>query len=149
MVLRSQQTFDKVYLDREHPSDFIEFIMHSIERELVNKLMDELKNHEIRIIELKEPDLWEDFPMTGEAAVEQDLVCEKLVQCKNCRMNFPWCQRFRDELGGNGFCPYGKEIEDEQKRICLSCEDCRHDGVKHAYDYACDKCTDMDKWEGQ
>lgn len=109
MVLRSQQTFDKVYLDREHPSDFIEFIMHSIERELVNKLMDELKDHEIRIIELKEPDLWEDFPMTGEAAVEQDLVCEKLVQCKNCRMNFPWCQRFRDELGGNGFCPYGAE----------------------------------------
>ena len=110
MVLRSQQTFDKVYLDREHPSDFIEFIMHSIERELVNKLMDELKDHEIRIIELKEPDLWEDFPMTGEAAVEQDLVCEKLVQCKNCRMAFPWCQKFRDELGGNGFCPYGAEL---------------------------------------
>ena len=110
MVLRSQQTFDKVYLDREHPSDFIEFIMHSIERELVNKLMDELKDHEIRIVELKGPDLWEDFPMIGEAAIEQDLVCEKVVQCKNCRMAFPWCQKFRDELGGNGFCPYGAEI---------------------------------------
>ena len=115
MVLRSQQTFDKVYLDREHPSDFIEFIMHSIERELVNKLMDELKNHKIHIIELKEPEFMEDFPMTGETTIEQDLVCLKLVQCKDCRMAFPWCQKFRDELGGNGFCPYGKEIEDEDK----------------------------------
>lgn len=107
-----------MYLDREHPSDFIEFIMRSIERELVNKLMDELKDHEIRIIKLKEPEFMEDFPMTGEATIEQDLVCEKLVQCKNCRMVYPWCQKFRDELGGNGFCPYGAEIvmeiEDEQ-----------------------------------
>ena len=28
-----------------------------------------------------------------------------------------------------------------------TCEDCRHNGVKHAYDYACDKCTDMDKFQ--
>lgn len=111
MVIKSQQTFDKVYLDREHPSDFIEFIMHSIERELVNKLMDELKDHEIRIIELKEPDLWEDFPTIGEAAIEQALLCEKVVRCKDCRMVYPWCQKFRDELGGKGYCPYGKEYE--------------------------------------
>lgn len=118
MVLRSQQTFDRVYLDREHPSDFIEFILHSIERELVNKLMDELKDHEIRIIELKEPDLWEDFPMIGEAAIEQDLVCEKLVRCKNCKRVYPWCQKFRDELGGNGFCPYGAEIIEKRAASC-------------------------------
>ena len=115
MVLRSQQTFDRVYFfDREHPSDFIEFVMHSIERELVNELMDELNDREIRIVELKEPDLLEDFPITGDVTIEQDLVCLKLVQCKNCRMNFPWCQKFRDELDGEGFCPYGKEWEDEQ-----------------------------------
>lgn len=27
MVLRAKQIFDKAYLDREHPSDFIEFIL--------------------------------------------------------------------------------------------------------------------------
>ena len=117
MVLRSQQTFNNVYLDREHPSDFIEFIMHGIERELVNKLMDKLKDHKIYIIELKEPEFMKDFPMTGESAIEQDLVCLKLARCKNCRMVYPWCQRFRDELDGNGFCPYGVEIivEDEDE----------------------------------
>ena len=115
MILRSEQIFDKVYLDREHPSDFIEFIMHSIERELVNKLMDELKDHEIRIIQLKEPYSLEDFPMTGESSIKQDLVCEKLVQCENCRMHFPWCQKFRDELGGRGFCPYGAKIIEEDE----------------------------------
>lgn len=114
MILRSQQAFDKVYLNRENPSDFIEFISHGIERELVNKLMDELKDHKIHIIELKEQEFIQDFSMIGESAIKQDLVCLKLVRCKNCRMAYPWCQRFRDELGGNGFCPYGKEIEDEQ-----------------------------------
>ena len=111
MILRSQQVFDKVYLDRERPSDFIEFISHSIKRELVNKLMDELEDHRIHIIELKEQEFIQDFTMLEESAIKQDLVCEKLVQCKNCRMAYPWCQRFRDEFAGYGFCPYGKEIE--------------------------------------
>lgn len=112
MILRSQQVLDKVYLNRENPSDFIEFISHSNERELVNKLMDELKDHKIHIIELKEQEFIQDFPMIGEFAIKQDLVCEKLVRCKNCKRVYPWCQRFRDELDGHGFCPYGKEIED-------------------------------------
>ena len=115
MILRSQQAFDNVYLDRERASDFIDFIIHGLRRELVNKLMDKLKDHKTYIIELKEPEFMEDFPMTGESVIEQDLVCLKLVRCKNCRMHFPWCQRFRDELGGNGFCPYGNEIDDEQQ----------------------------------
>lgn len=118
MILKSQQTFAKAYLDREHPSEFIELIMYGVKRELVNKLMDELEDHKIHIVELKEPGFIEDFPITGsvtgKCAITQDLVCEKLVWCRNCRMVYPWCQRFRDELGGNGFCPYGKEIEDEQ-----------------------------------
>lgn len=114
MVLRSQQIFDKVYLNGENHSDYIEFISHSVERELVNKLMDELKDHKIHIIELKEPEFRQDFPMTGDSAIKQDLVCEKLVQCKNCKRAYPWCWRFRDELGGKGFCPYGKEIDYEQ-----------------------------------
>ena len=113
MILRSQQTFDKVYLDREHPSDFIKFVTESIERELVNKFMDELQDHKIHIVELKEPEFIEGFLMTGECAIKQDLVYEKLVQCKHCKMVYPWCQKFRDELDGYGFCPYGREIEDE------------------------------------
>lgn len=114
MILRAQQTFDKIYLDREYPFKFMEFIMHGIERELVNKLMDELKDHKIHAIELKEPEFIEDFPTTMESAIKLDLVCEKLVQCRNCRMVYPWCQRFRDEFNGYGFCPYGKEIEDNE-----------------------------------
>lgn len=109
MILRAQQAFDKVYLDRENLSEFIELIMYGIERELSNKLMDELKDHKIHIIELKEPESIENFSITGECAIKQDLICEKFVQCKNCRMVYPWCQRFRDELDGLGFCPYGKE----------------------------------------
>lgn len=114
MILRSQKTFDNVCINQENPPDFIEFISHSVKRELVDKLMDELEDHKIYIIEFKEPEFREDFPMTGESAIKQDLVYEKLVQCKNCKRVYPWCHRFRNELGGNGFCPYGKEIEDEQ-----------------------------------
>ena len=33
--------------------------------------------------------------------------------------------------------------EDESQ----TCENCKHNGEKHAYDYACDKCTDMDKFQ--
>ena len=114
MILRAEQMFDKVYLDRKHPSDFIKFVMDSIKRELVNKLMDELEDHKIHIVELKEPEFIEDISGSwwAQSAIKQDLVCLKLVRCKNCRMAFPWCQRFRDELDGDGFCPYGKEIED-------------------------------------
>lgn len=112
MILCAQQIFNKVYLDREHPSEFIEFVMYGIERELVNKLMDELKDHKIHVVELKEPEST-NFPMAKECSIKQHLVCEKFVQCRHCRMVYPWCQRFRDELGGYGFCPYGKEIEKE------------------------------------
>lgn len=114
MVLRAEQIFDKVYLDREHPSEFINFIAESVKRELVNKFIDELEDHKPRIVVLKEPEFIEDLPGSSwgpQSAYKQDLVCEKLVQCKHCMMVYPWCQRFRDELGGNGFCPYGKEIK--------------------------------------
>lgn len=115
MVLRAEQVFNKVYLDREHPSDFIKFVAEGIKRELVNKLMDELDDHKIHVVELKEPEL-EDLPGSRwdqESAYKQDLVCLTFVQCKNCRMAYPWCQRFRDELGGEGYCPYGREFKDE------------------------------------
>jgi hypothetical protein len=31
-------------------------------------------------------------------------------------MHFPWCHKFRDELGGNGFCPYGARLREEDIR---------------------------------
>lgn len=114
MILKSQQVFDKVYLDREHPSEFINFIAESVKRELVNKFMDELEDHKLRVVVLKEPGFIEDLPgsrWAPQSAYEQELVCLTLVQCENCCMSYPWCQRFRDELGGEGYCPYGKEIE--------------------------------------
>lgn len=121
MILRAEQIFDKVYLDRENPSDFIKFVAEGIKRELINKLMDELDDHKIRIVELKEPEFIEDLPGSSwweESAYKQDLVCLTFVQCKNCRMVYPWCQRFRDELGGNGFCPYGAEIIEKRAASC-------------------------------
>lgn len=112
MVLRAEQIFDKVYLDREHPSDFINFIAESVKRELVNKFIDELEDNKPRIVVLKEPEFIEDLPGSwwNQSAYRQDLVCLPFVQCENCCMAYPWCHRFRDEFGGKGYCPYGKEI---------------------------------------
>ena len=117
MVLRAEQIFDKVYLDREHPSDFIDYISYDVERELVTEVIDKLKAHKLFIVLLHEPGFVEDLPGSwhNQCAYRQDLECMEVVQCKNCRMNFPWCQKFRDELGGNGFCPYGAEIIVEDK----------------------------------
>ena len=115
MIIKSQRIFDKVYLDQEYPSEFIQFVAEDVKRNLVNKLMDELDDHKIHIVELKEQEFIEDPQelWSNQSAIKQDLVCVKLVQCKHCRMHFPWCYKFKSELDGNGFCPYGKEIEDE------------------------------------
>lgn len=118
MVLRAEQMFDKVYLDRDRPSDFINYVSYGVERELVTKVMDKLKEHKLFIVKLHEPKFVEDLPgfWAHQCAYRQDLECMEVIQCKNCRMNFPWCQKFRDELDGNGFCPYGAKImEDEDE----------------------------------
>ena len=109
MKLRAEQIFDKVYLDKEHPSDFIDYISHAMERELVTKVIDKLKDHKLFMVKLHEPRLkgLHAGPWYHECVYRQDLDCMEVVQCKNCRMRFPWCQKFRDELGGDGFCPYG------------------------------------------
>ena len=115
MILRAEQIFDKVYLDRKHPSDFIDYISHAIGRELITKAMDKLKDHKLFVVKLHEPEFIEDLPgsWSTQCVYRQDLECLEIVQCKDCRMAFPWCQKFRDELGGNGFCPYGAEREGE------------------------------------
>ena len=114
MKLRVARKFDKVMLDREDPSDFIKFIYEDLERQLYEGLMVELKDYKPRAVRLSEPEITEDVPESywPECEAKQDLVCINLVQCENCIRSFPWCPKFRDELGGNGFCSYGKEYED-------------------------------------
>ena len=113
MILRAEKMFDKEYLDREHPSEFIDYVAKSTERELVNKFVDKLGDHKLYIVKLHEPKFIEDLPGSSwrpTCAYRQNLECLEVIQCENCMMNFPWCQKFRDELGGRGFCPYGAKI---------------------------------------
>ena len=120
MVLHAEQIFDSVYLNREHSSEFINYVSYGVERELITKVMDKLKEHKLFIVQLQKPELTEDLSESCRCTYRQSLVCMEVVQCKNCRMAFPWCHRFRDELGGNGFCPYGREIEEiiEKRAAC-------------------------------
>ena len=79
-------------------------------------MVDKLGDHKLYAVQLSEPGFIEDLPgsWTNECALKQELHVLDLVQCKNCRRAFPWCQRFRDELDGNGFCPYGAERKDDE-----------------------------------
>lgn len=110
MILQTKQTFDKMMLDHANSSEFLKFVIQQAEQELVSKLVDELQDHKLHIVKLGKP--WtEDDHKRLQVNYRQILDNDILVQCKNCRMVYPWCQKFRDELDGNGFCPYGKEIE--------------------------------------
>ena len=113
MILQTKQTFDQYMLDSTNSSEFLKFVAQHAEQELVSKLIDELQDHKPHIVKLGEP--WtENDEKWCQVTYRQILENTILVQCKNCRMVYPWCLKFRDELDGNGFCPYGKEIEDEQ-----------------------------------
>ena len=118
MILQTKQTFDQYMLDRTNSSEFLKFVTKHAEQELVSKLIDELQDYEFHIVKLRKP--WtENDEKWCQVTYRQELICERIVQCKNCRMHFPWCQKFKFELGGEGFCPYGAEIivedEDEQQ----------------------------------
>ncbi len=120
MFLWAKQIVDKVLLDdQKNSADFIEFITDSMERKLISLLIKELADNQLYAVQLHEPILEPGFvedlalAMPNQEVYRQALECNKLVQCKNCRMHFPWCYKFKSELGGNGFCPYGKEIEYE------------------------------------
>ena len=119
MTLRTKKMFDKAYLDREDPSEFIKYLSYDIERELINKLMDILKDHKLFVVQMQEPEFIEDLPESWrhQCSYKQDLTCVEIVQCKNCKMHFPWCHKFRDELGGNGFCPYGVEVQKGEDNV--------------------------------
>ena len=112
MIISTQQVFDKFFLDRDDSSEFIEYISSAAERELVNKVVGRLGDHKLYIVKLHEPGLIEDLPgyWTHQCAYRQKLEYREVIQCKDCTRVYPWCQRFRDDFDGNGFCPYGKEI---------------------------------------
>lgn len=128
MILKTKQTFDKVMLDlRQNPGDFLNYIAMGANRELVDKFVDRLRDHKLYIVKLSEP--WtEDEDTYGTMAYRQDLICNRIVQCENCKYNpdkphkyydddliysYSWCPKFIEDLNGKGFCPYGKEMEDE------------------------------------
>lgn len=113
MIICSQQAFDKVFLDRDDSSEFIKNVSYGVERELVNKVVDKLKDHNPYVVKLREPRFIEDLPgqWNHQSAYRQELECWEVVQCKDCRMAYRWCQKFRDELGGYGFCPYGAKMK--------------------------------------
>lgn len=126
MIIHSQQVFNKFYLDtRDNPSEFMEYVSSAVERVLGTEVIDKLKNHKTYVVKLHDPEFIEDLSDYGTCkyAYRQDLECKEVIQCKDCRMVYPWCQKFRDELGGNGFCPYGKPAEvlnigfDEAKEV--------------------------------
>ena len=117
MILQTKQTFDKVMLDSAKSSEFLKFVIQQAEQELVSKLIDELQDHKLHVVKLGEP--WtENDEKWLQVSYRQILDNDILVQCKNCRMVYPWCQKFRDELGGNGFCPYGAEIIEKRVASC-------------------------------
>lgn len=113
MILRAEQIFDKVYFDRDNPSEFMKYLSYGVERELINKVMDKLNDHKLYIVKLHEPELTEDLPRSwnSQCAYRQNLEYREVVQCKDCRMIYPWCQKFKSELGGDGFCPYGNSYD--------------------------------------
>ena len=61
------------------------------------------------------------------------------LKCDNCSEYGSFkCTKCDGEM-------YFKRLEPKDEP--QTCEDCKHNGEKHAYDYACDKCTDMDKFQ--
>ena len=129
MILQTKQTFDQVMLDRTNSSEFLKFVAQHAEQELVSKLIDELQDHKLHIVKLGEP--WtENDEKWRQVTYRQILDNDILVQCENCKYNpdkphkyydddliysYIWCSKFIEDLNGKGFCPYGKEIEDEQQ----------------------------------
>ena len=104
MILTVQKEFCKELLDGDRPSEFIDYVSCCVEGELASKLLDRLKDHKSYIVELRSPELIKDLPRSWDyqCVYRQKLECLEIVRCKNCRMAYPWCQKFRDELGGEG-----------------------------------------------
>lgn len=79
MILKTKQTFDKVMLDRQNPGDFLNYVAIGAKRELLNNLMNNLQDHKLYIVKLKEP--WtENEDIYGTLAYRQELICERIVQ---------------------------------------------------------------------
>ena len=123
MIICSKQEFDQVYLDRENPVDFLNYVAIGVHRELVNKLIDNLHDNKLHVVKLCQPRT-ENDPPRRMVVYRQELSDNILVPCERCKYNpgtprywydpdmietYVWCRYFIDRLGGKGFCPFGKE----------------------------------------
>lgn len=99
----------------------------------------------IRFEKLKEYRI-KDEPKTQMKTQNSNLIFEKrtMRDCFLCKWlgDVDVCGRCRNR---NLFAE--ADTEPKPKDEPQTCEDCKHNGEKHAYDYACDKCTDMDKFQ--
>lgn len=123
MILCSKQEFDKAMLYRENPGDFLNYVAMGVHRELVNKLIDNLLDHQLHVVKLGEPRT-ENDPARRMVMYRQELSDNILVPCERCKYNphkphnyydddpiytYAWCDVFVQDLNGEGYCPYGKE----------------------------------------
>ena len=123
MILNASQRFDRVMLDRADTSEFLNYVSMGAERELINKLMESLRDHNMHIVKLDEPKM-EDDPAQMMIEYRQNIRDNVLVPCERCKYNpgvhrawcdpdaievYGWCRYFIDRLGGKGFCPFGEE----------------------------------------
>ncbi len=118
MIIRSEQRIDTAMLHNDEISEFMKHVTESTRRQVCDELMNKLHVGKLYTIQALEP---RTFDATAESCfpqivVRQDIMCTEMVQCKNCRMHFPWCCKFKSELNGEGYCPYGQEIEEIEER---------------------------------
>lgn len=129
MIICGKQIFDPLMLDRADFSEFMKYLSYAVERELTNKLIESLQDHNLHIVKLGESRT-EDDVASMMVAYRQEISDDILVQCENCKYNpdkphkyydddliysYIWCPKFIEELNGKGFCPFGKDnrVDDE------------------------------------
>lgn len=109
MIFRAKRKIDKTIFTSADSLSLATMLVTDLERELCNKLSDELSDGKIHAVRLPKYQR-EENPEYNTITYSQDLYCITLPQCKNCVKVYPWCARFKNDFGGTGFCPYGREI---------------------------------------
>lgn len=107
----------------------MKYLSYAVERELTNKLIESLQDHNFHIVKLGESRT-EDDVASMMVAYRQEISDDILVPCERCKYNpkrsrvywgndrigiYGWCGYFIDRLGEKGFCPFGEEnrVDDE------------------------------------
>ncbi len=109
MIFRTKKEVSKEMFDSTDSLTLVPMLVMDLERELCNKLCDELGDRKIHAVRLPKYQREENLEYNT-ITYSQDLYCITLPQCENCIKVYPWCARFKNDFGGTGFCPYGREI---------------------------------------